>query len=296
VRMSTKSGLSAPRMIYRAPSASTPTLFSLLPSLFAREPAKSAFCVVSINIVRLTATSPAAPRECLLWIAAAATQIDLSTPPLLLWQHTLEAASALALKALTLDEAFQPSTRSWTEVAFGRDHPGRNDADLPWNPQIPVPIPGTRIHIRGSIDRLDLNPAADAVRLSDYKTGLEPKQPDQIVLRGGTELQRVIYAAAARHLLPGVRHIVARLLFLGEDIPHPYKLPNVDQAIAAVATHIAAACALLDQGTVLPGPDAHQRRNDHRLALPAAAATYFQLKQSAFSRALGDFSRVWSCR
>jgi hypothetical protein len=222
--------------------------------------------------------------------------LERSTPPLLLWQHTLEAASALALKALTLDEAFQPSTRSWTEVAFGRDHPGRNDADLPWNPQIPVPIPGTRIHIRGSIDRLDLNPAADAVRLSDYKTGLEPKQPDQIVLRGGTELQRVIYAAAARHLLPGVRHIVARLLFLGEDIPHPYKLPNVDQAIAAVATHIAAACALLDQGRVLPGPDAHQRRNDHRLALPAAAGTYFQLKQSAFSRAFGNFSRVWSCR
>jgi hypothetical protein len=231
-------------------------------------------------------------------VAATSTQWPLqrSTPPLLLWQHTLEAAAKLALKALTLDEAFQAGTRSWTELAFGRDSANQDGADLPWNPQIAVPIPGTRVHIRGSIDRLDLNETGDAVRLSDYKTGLEPKQANQIVLHRGTELQRVIYAVAARHLLPSARRIVARLVFLGDDTPHPYRLADVDQAIGEIATHVAAACALLDQGTALPGPDARERWNDYRLALPAAAATYFQLKQSAFSRAFGNFSRVWSSR
>jgi RecB family exonuclease len=222
--------------------------------------------------------------------------LERSTPPVLLWQHTLEAAASLALKALTLDEAFQPGTRSWTEVGFGLDPAGATEGDLPWNPQIEVPIPGTCIRIRGRIDRLDLNPAAAAVRLSDYKTGTEPKQADQIVLRGGTELERVIYAVAARHLLPDLRHIVARLVFLGDDTPHPYRLANVDAAIAEAARHVAAACALLDQGTALPGPDAQERWNDYRLALPAGAGSYFNLKQSAFRRAFGDFSRVWSCR
>jgi RecB family exonuclease len=222
--------------------------------------------------------------------------LERSTPPALLWQHTLEAAASLALKALTLDEAFQPGTRSWTEVGFGLDPAGATEGDLPWNPQIEVPIPGTCVRIRGRIDRLDLNAAAAAVRLSDYKTGAEPKQADQIVLRGGTELERVIYAVAARHLLPDLRHIVARLVFLGDDTPHPYRLANVDAAIAEAARHVAAACALLDQGTALPGPDAQERWNDYRLALPAGAGSYFNLKQSAFRRAFGDFSRVWSCR
>ena len=46
---------------------------------------------------------------------------------------------------------------------------------------------------------------------------------------------------------------------------------NVDAAIAEAARHVAVACALLDQGTALPGPDAQERWNDYRLALPAGA-------------------------
>ena len=74
--------------------------------------------------------------------------LQRSTPPLLLWQYTLEAASALVLKALTLDEAFQPGTRSWTEIAFGRDHAGANQADLPWNPQSRSPFQARAPHPR----------------------------------------------------------------------------------------------------------------------------------------------------
>ena len=56
--------------------------------------------------------------------SAAQWPVERSTPPFLLWRHTLATARDLALKALTLDEAFQPDTRSWTELAFGREDDG----------------------------------------------------------------------------------------------------------------------------------------------------------------------------
>jgi len=136
-------------------------------------------------------------------VVSASWPLQRSVPPPLLWQHTLETAVQLALRALTLDESFQPGTRSWTELAFGRaDFVNTDDADLPWSPCAPVLIPGTNIRIQGSIDRLDLTAGRNAVRVTDYKTGREPKQADSIVLRGGAELQRAIYASAVRHLVP----------------------------------------------------------------------------------------------
>ncbi len=222
--------------------------------------------------------------------------LERSTPPLLLWRHTLDAGAGLALRALTLDEAFRPGTRSWTEVAFGRGGDVTGHADLPWDPRSAVRIVGTNVHVRGSIDRLDLNAAGDAARVSDYKTGAEPKNADRIVLGGGAELQRAIYALAASQLLPDMTRVVARLVFLGEDSPRAYRLPDVAAAIGEMATHVAAACALLDRGTALPGLDAREKWNEFRLALPAAATTYFQVKQSAFGRAFGGFSGVWASR
>ena len=206
------------------------------------------------------------------------------------------AGAKLALKALTLDERFQPGTRSWTELGFGQVDPDLSDVDLPWNPHAEIRIPGTSVRICGRIDRLDLNAARDAARVSDYKTGAEPKGAAEIVLNGGAELQRVIYAIAASQLVPDPRRIVARLVFLGDDVPRPYSLPNVERAIKEIASHVSAACALLEQGTALPGPDASERWNDFRLVLPAAASTYFFRKQSAFVRAFGGFSSVWRCR
>ncbi len=220
-----------------------------------------------------------------------------SVPPLLLWRHTVDAAAQLALRALTLDEAFQPGTRSWTELAFGHDNEAVAAAgDLPWDPTTPVEIIGTKVRVKGSIDRLDLTATGNAVRVSDYKTGVEPKRADQIVLGGGAELQRVIYAMAARQLLPDNPRVVARLIYLADQEPRVYKLPDVDQAIAEIAAHVTAASVLLRQGRALPGPDARESWNDFRLALPASPAVYFQVKQAALSRAFDDFARVWNCR
>jgi hypothetical protein len=69
--------------------------------------------------------------------------LERSVPPLLLWRHTLAAARDLALTALTLDEPFQPNTRSWTELAFGREEDDPDAAaDLLWPPNAEVIIPG----------------------------------------------------------------------------------------------------------------------------------------------------------
>ena len=77
---------------------------------------------------------------------AAKWPVERSTPPVLLWLHTLAAARDLALKALTLDEAFQPVTRSWTELVFGREDDGTTTAgDLLWPPTGQVIIPGAGV-------------------------------------------------------------------------------------------------------------------------------------------------------
>jgi ATP-dependent helicase/DNAse subunit B len=219
-----------------------------------------------------------------------------SAPPALLWQHTLAAAARLAFKALTLDEAFQPGTRSWTELAFGRGTDGRTAHDLPWRPDAEVTIPGTNVHIRGNIDRLDLTGDGRAVRVSDYKTGAEPRRADEIVLGRGAELQRVIYAIAARQLLPDNPRVIARLVFLGDEEPKPYRLSDVDEAVAELASHVKSAIALLRRGIALPGPSAHEEHNDFRIALPASPTSYLQIKKASFMRAFGEFARIWECR
>jgi hypothetical protein len=218
--------------------------------------------------------------------------VERSAPPSLLWQHTLAAAKLLALKALTLDEQFQPGTRSWTELSFGRVADGVTADSSPWRADAEVVIPGTEVRIQGSIDRLDLR-ADGAVRVSDYKTGREPGRVDEMVLNGGAELQRVIYAIASRSLLPNNPRVIARLVFLGEEEPKPHRLPNVDLAIGDLATHVTRAVSIMREGVALPGPDAREEHNDFRLALPASPATYLQTKNAAFMRAFGEFARVW---
>jgi PD-(D/E)XK nuclease superfamily len=223
--------------------------------------------------------------------------LERSVPPLLLSRHMLAAARDLALTALTLDEPLQPETRSWTELAFGREEDDPDAAaGLLWPPNARVIIPGTGVRIRGSIDRLDFNSARNGVRVSDYKTGAEPQKAEAIVLRGGAELQRVLYALAARQLLPDNPRVIGRLVFLGADQPKPQRLLDVDQAVADIGTHVSAAGGLLHRGVALPGPDAREDWNDFRLALPAARATYFQTKQAALGRAFDDFARIWSAR
>src|SRR5690606_35757340 len=120
----------------------------------------------------------------------------------------------------------------------GHDDDGANAAaDLLWPPTGQVIIPCAGLRIRGSIDRVDFNSTHNGVRVSDYKTGAEPAKASEIVLGRGAELQRVLYALAARQLVADNPRIIARLVFLATDRPRPYSLPDVDQAIADMAGH-----------------------------------------------------------
>jgi len=220
--------------------------------------------------------------------------LERSVPPRLLWEHTVETAAALSLAALTFDGPFQPGTRSWTELPFGEPEPPLPKRELPWDPCAPVVIPGTDVRVRGSIDRLDLTGDGAAVRVTDYKSGAPPKKPDAVVIAGGAELQRALYALAARQLLPDVRKIDARLIYLGDETTK-FPLHRVDEALARISRFVATAAGLLRAGTVLAGRDAHERFYDLRLALPANAASgYLRSKQSAFARALAGLSAFWS--
>ena len=218
------------------------------------------------------------------------------TPPRLLWAYTVDVAAEQARRALERDMPLQLDTRSYTEAAFGESgDDGHDGRARPWSVGVSVAIPGTELRFGGSVDRLDIR-GDGVVRVTDYKTGDVPKHHGSMVLDGGRELQRVLYALAARTLLPDVQRTRARLAFLREDPALMALLPGIDDAIASASRHLLAAARSLSQGNSLPGPDAEDKWADRRLGLPAMASGYFSLKRNAFSQAFTDLRQAWSAR
>jgi ATP-dependent helicase/DNAse subunit B len=199
----------------------------------------------------------------------------------------------MAIAALT-EEITQADTRSWTEVPFGDVHFAGAGRDLPWDASTPVIIPDTAIRIQGAIDRLDLRSASSAVRVTDYKTGKPLQSPDRIVIGGGAELQRPLYALACRQLLPDCRQIIARLVYLA-DPPQMVRLADLDHALAQISEFVTLACKMLAGGTALPGRDADAAANDLRLAMPASPG-YLRRKAAKFAQAAGRLSSFWDAR
>lgn len=211
------------------------------------------------------------------------------TPPALVWRQTLADLSALASGALSGGDAPLTGQRSFTEVPFGGQE-GRHDGEPPWNPDAPVEIPGTPFRVRGSIDRLDLSGAGDRARVIDYKSGRMPR--DEVVLGGGKELQRCLYAFAVGVLLGEHVQVEAALDYVREGTMRP--LPNPPATLATLATHLRAAHESLAAGRALPGPDAAGEYDDLSFALPANARNgYCRRKASAVAAALGPAAAVW---
>ena len=228
--------------------------------------------------------------------------IERPVPPHVLWVNTVRQAAEMCLPVLTQETAPEAGTRSWTEVPFGQV--GRGDtSELPWNPTVPVAVPGTPITIRGSIDRLDLRGSGE-VWVTDYKTGEQPENPEALVIDAGSELQRVLYALACRQLLDGSPPIIARLIYLRQK-PAVFALADTDQTLEQVAKFVAAACALLEAGKTVPGMGAELATNELRLALPASHpvpindgqwrldSSYFRNKWLLFRDASGELKRFW---
>jgi hypothetical protein len=219
--------------------------------------------------------------------------LERAVPPLLLWRHTLQQAAQFTFRGLTIDDSTMADTRSWTEVPFGQED-ATDAAGLPWEAPRPVVVPGTDIRLRGRIDRVDLRADGSAARITDYKSGRAPEDAADIVLAGGGELQRVLYAIAARQLLPEVRMIVSRLAHLaGESAPMRLQGEALDEAMTDAAAFIAIALRIVRNGTAVPGPDAWDRFHDMRLALPAERDAYLRRKQEAFTAALAELAPLW---
>ena len=220
--------------------------------------------------------------------------LERPVPPRLLWVNTVAYGAQMAVAALEAGETTQADTKSWTEVPFGDVDRRYGDRELPWDGSIPITIPGTEVRIHGAIDRLDLRSVSGAVRVTDYKTGKRPRFPERVVIGGGAELQRSLYALACRQLLPECRQIVARLVYLS-DPPLSLKIENLDEALNTISEFVGLACSLLRRGVALPGRDVDSPVNDLRLAMPASPG-YMRRKAAKFAQVADQLSSFWDLR
>lgn len=125
-------------------------------------------------------------------------EAEQPVPPPVIWKRTLQFAKEVSIRALTYPlDAFSDQT-SWTEVPFGWVETKETRTNLPWDSTKPVEIPGTGLSIRGYIDRLDVSGDRSRARVIDYKTGRVRKKQSDIVIDGGGELQRCLYAFAVK--------------------------------------------------------------------------------------------------
>lgn len=216
-------------------------------------------------------------------------QAERATPPRVIWRRSLDEVRNLVLRALTFGGGGRPDGSAFSEVAFG-GAPAKSDSPAPWDPATRVEIPGTGFRIAGYIDRLDVSADGRRVKVQDYKTGRTQKEG--VVLDGGRELQRCLYAFAARALLGEEIGIEASLLFLKEGVERA--LADPPGALDAVVGHLAAARTSLLSGAAAVGPDAAGDYDDLAFALPAnARATYQPRKLAAARERLGDAALIW---
>ncbi len=214
---------------------------------------------------------------------------ERSVPPALIWRRTLEEARVLCERALSFQAQWHAGTRSYSEVPFGGSTP-KSSAILPWDATLPVEIPGTGFRIGGYIDRLDIAGDSRHVRVRDYKTG-RTASPD-IVFDGGRELQRCLYAFAAKAMLGEHVEVTSSLLYLRDQTDLP--LDDPETRLREIGRYLQAASANLVSGAALLGIDTGGRYDALAFALPAnAGATYRRRKEAAATTRLGDAAHIW---
>jgi hypothetical protein len=216
-----------------------------------------------------------------------------TVPPPVLWSHTVKEAARRTANGLAADKPTDISTQTWTEVVFGQSQ-GASSGDLPWDVSITVPIEGAGLVYGGRIDRLDIRTAGDAARITDYKSGKPPDKAQRVTLAQGRELQRVLYAMAVRSLLPEVRMVVTRLIYLA-DKPASFELRGLelDEAIADATGYLRSAVEILRSGCIAPRWEQDADYDDMRLALPADREAYLRRKATACSQANRKLEKLW---
>ncbi len=214
---------------------------------------------------------------------------EQAVPPKLIWQHTLEGARDTSIKGLSFLPDSMAAARSFGEVPFGGMVP-KSDGALPWDAALPVPIPGTEFQIGGYIDRLDLSPDGTQANVIDYKTGKPPKAA--LRLNGGQELQRCLYAFAAKAMLGEHTSIRASLVY--PRAQQELLLDDADGVMSVLTSYLKIAAESFVGGGAIAGPDAGGSYDDLAFALPAnAAATYCKRKEAAMRERLAALAPLW---
>lgn len=219
-------------------------------------------------------------------------ETERPVPPRVIWRRTLDEARELSRRALAFGDERLPGARAFGEVPFGGAEP-KTDVAPPWDAAASVGIPGTDFRIAGYIDRLDISADGRRALVRDYKTGRKPK--DTIILDGGKELQRCLYAFAVKAMLGDDVTISASLLFPRDEVD--LRLEDPEGTLAEVIGYLSAAHASLLAGGAVLGTDTGGTYDDLAFALPAnAGATYCKRKIAAATERLGDAAQVWEAQ
>ena len=213
-----------------------------------------------------------------------------AVPPALPWRHAVNAAADLALDGL-LRVRVAPGTGRWVEVSFGLVGDPDGSGPPGWVSADPVMLGGLRVD--GRIDCLDVRVAGDFARVIDWKTGEPP--PEGVGLRGGQELQRVIYSVAAQRALPTQGTVRALLVHLGDGVP-PFGLQGaaLERCRSALGEGLSIAARRLREGWAMPGPLPREESYDRiRLALPADLRGWLDRKGAALEEASKPLRPLW---
>jgi hypothetical protein len=226
-------------------------------------------------------------------LAASRWESEQPVPPPVIWRNTLASTQEISTRALTYELDPVPGQKSWTEIPFGGSDAG-GQSDLPWDPASRVEIPNTGLVIQGQIDRLDLSTDGLRARVIDYKTGRPNKKMADVIVKGGSELQRCLYAFAVRTLLGPKVNVEALLLYprVAEGDQGAFPLHDVDAALDLLSSAISIARKTVEGGLALPGIDAADDYNDYAFALPANA-TYLSRKRTSADQRMGEAIKIW---
>lgn len=218
--------------------------------------------------------------------------LQRSVPPPILWQHTVAEAARRTSRGLGSDDPTPADTRSWSEVPFGQD--GADPNTWPWDATVTIPIPEAGLVYRGRMDRIDIRASGDEAQITDYKSVKPPPKRQRIALGQGRELQRVLYAMAVRALLPEIRTVVTRLIYLADD-PATFELrgEELDRAMADATRYLVAAVDVLRSGRIAPRREESVDYDDMRLALPADRESYLRRKNGPFKLANRALTKLW---
>jgi len=219
-------------------------------------------------------------------------ELEAPVPPPRLWRVTLANAAEMAARSLS-DAVIGklPDQKSWAEIKFGyADEEGEADPALPWNPKTSVTIAGVRV--RGKIDRVDVSGDGTTARVIDWKTGNKPKTVAQVI-DGGKEVQRPIYAAVVRTLMPKATSVEAGLAYIKHAVAW-FPVQDSQEALELLEMRLGAMREAIRKGLCLAGPDTGGDYDDYAFALPGdAKQRWIEEKQEKVRAAFGNATQVW---